>query len=78
MIRWLFLLHRYLGIGVGALMVMWCVSGVVMMYVAYPQLDEEGRLRHLAPIAWTGCCKTTDDVLADAVAVSDFQIEVVQ
>ena len=31
MIRWLFLLHRYLGIAVSLLMAMWCVSGVVMI-----------------------------------------------
>jgi hypothetical protein len=75
MIRWLFLLHRYLGISVGALMVMWCGSGVVMMYVSYPQLGEPGRLRHLAPIAWSACCRISRDVLADDASVSEFQIE---
>jgi hypothetical protein len=77
MIRWLFLLHRYLGISVGALMVMWCVSGVVMMYVSYPELGENGRLRQLAPIAWSGCCKISSDVLADDAPVSEFQVEMV-
>jgi hypothetical protein len=75
MIRWLFLLHRYLGIGVGALMVMWCVSGVIMMYVSYPALGESSRLRHLAPIAWSACCNTSGDVLADDASVGDFQVE---
>ncbi|HEX3914404.1 MAG TPA: hypothetical protein VHW71_12915 [Steroidobacteraceae bacterium] len=51
------LLHRYLGIGLGALMVMWCLSGVVMMYVGYPALDEGARLAHLEPLAWAGCCR---------------------
>src|SRR5271155_4934332 len=45
--RALFLLHRYLGIAVGALMVTWCVSGVVMMYVSYPALEEGTRLKAL-------------------------------
>ena len=45
MIRMLFWLHRYLGIAVGALMAMWCISGVIMMYVAYPSLDDGTRLR---------------------------------
>jgi hypothetical protein len=75
MIRWLFLLHRYLGIAVGLLMAMWCVSGVVMMYASYPQLDENSRLRHLAPITWDGCCKISDQVLTDDDPVSEFQIE---
>jgi hypothetical protein len=57
MARLILLLHRYLGIGVGVLMVMWCLSGVVMMYVSYPALAESARLEALEPIAWSGCCK---------------------
>src|SRR5580700_2860857 len=75
MIRQLFWLHRYLGITIGALMVMWCLSGVVMMYVDYPQLQEHERLNHLSPIAWDQCCKIGDDSLADTDAVQDFRIE---
>jgi hypothetical protein len=30
------ILHRYLGIAVGLLMLSWFVSGIVMMYVAFP------------------------------------------
>ena len=48
MARLILLLHRYLGIAVGALMVMWCLSGVVMMYVSYPALGENIRLKALA------------------------------
>jgi hypothetical protein len=58
--RLILLLHRYLGIAVGALMVMWCLSGVVMMYVSYPALGESVRLEHLQPIAWRDCCKVAD------------------
>jgi hypothetical protein len=46
-----------LGIAVGALMVMWCLTGVVMMYVSYPALRVSVRLQHLQPIAWRDCCK---------------------
>jgi uncharacterized iron-regulated membrane protein len=74
-IRWLFLLHRYLGIAVGTLMAMWCLSGVVMMYVSYPALDENSRLRHLAPISWTDCCTISDDLQSDAGAARDFRVE---
>ncbi|HEY2783166.1 MAG TPA: PepSY domain-containing protein [Steroidobacteraceae bacterium] len=56
MARLILLLHRYLGIGVGVLMVMWCVSGIVMMYVSYPALPDGVRAKHLEPIAWHGCC----------------------
>jgi PepSY-associated TM region len=66
MARLILLLHRYLGIAVGALMVMWCLSGVVMMYVSYPELSENFRLKHLEPIVWHGCCKLPDTLRADA------------
>jgi hypothetical protein len=75
MIRILFLLHRYLGIAVGLLMVMWCVSGVVMMYVSYPALDRAARLKHLAPIDWSGCCKISAALSADTDRVGQSQIE---
>lgn len=45
--RWLFLVHRWLGIGICLLFAMWFVSGIVMMYVGYPKLTEEERLAHL-------------------------------
>jgi hypothetical protein len=35
----LVVLHRYLGVAVGLLMVMWFVSGIVMMYVGLPSPD---------------------------------------
>jgi uncharacterized iron-regulated membrane protein len=75
MIRLLFLVHRYLGIAIGVLMVMWCMSGVVMMYVSYPQLGEGTRLEALAQIQWDGCCKIDARALADTDAVGDFIIE---
>jgi hypothetical protein len=65
MARLILLLHRYLGIAVGALMVMWCLSGIVMMYVSYPALGEGVRLKHLQPIAWRDCCKVADTLRAD-------------
>lgn len=45
--RWLFLIHRWLGIAVCVLFAMWFASGMVMMYVGYPKLTEAERLRHL-------------------------------
>jgi hypothetical protein len=48
--RWLFLVHRWLGIGVCAFFAMWFVSGVVMMYVGYPKLTVAERLQHLPPL----------------------------
>lgn len=73
--RLLLLAHRYLGIAVGLLMVMWCLSGVVMMYVSYPALSEQARLRNLAPLEWNECCKISEALLAEAAPRGNSQIE---
>lgn len=75
MIRWLFLLHRYLGIAVGVLMAMWCLSGVVMMYVSYPGLQESTRVAHLAPISWSGCCAISAALPSEGPPVRSLRIE---
>lgn len=42
--------HRWLGIGGCLLFLMWFASGVVMMYVGYPDLTQAERLAGLAPL----------------------------
>jgi PepSY-associated TM region len=56
--RALVIIHRYLGVAAGALMVMWFLSGIVMMYVAFPRVSETERLRTLEPIDWATCCRS--------------------
>ena len=38
--RWLYLVHRWLGVLLCAFFAMWFLSGVVMMYVGYPKLTD--------------------------------------
>ena len=59
--RSLHLVHRWLGIGAGLLVLGWFVSGLVMLYVPFPKLTAEERLPRLAPI------------LAEAVRISPAQ-----
>ena len=40
----LFSIHRWLGIGMALLFALWFASGIIMMYVEYPQLTEAERL----------------------------------
>ena len=54
--RTLVILHRYLGIAVGLLMLTWFLSGIVMMYVGFPQPAGTERLHGLPPVAWASCC----------------------
>ncbi len=48
--RQLHLLHRWLGIGIGLLVLLWFGSGIVMMYVPYPALSAQERMVWLAPL----------------------------
>jgi uncharacterized iron-regulated membrane protein len=62
--RAMVILHRYLGIAIGLLMVMWFISGIVMMYVPYSRVQEAERLHMQPAIQWQSCCNygsLTDD-----------------
>ena len=51
-----FLVHRWLGIGIGLLLAVWALSGLVMMYVAFPETTTQERLAGLAPLDARECC----------------------
>jgi hypothetical protein len=65
--------HRYLGIAVGLLMVMWFLSGIVMMYVPFPRLADAERVRFQPPISWQSCCQY--GTLADEAQITRVQVE---
>lgn len=50
--RWLYIGHRWLGIGSCILFAMWFLSGLVMIYVPFPALTAGERLAGLPPIDW--------------------------
>ena len=54
--RWLYLVHRWLGIPLCLVMALWFFSGMVMLYVGYPKLSDEERLQGLAALSADGCC----------------------
>ncbi len=62
--RTLVFTHRYLGIAIGWLMLMWCLSGLVMMYVAYPDLSPRERNAALSALKTTPCCAIPDTLFA--------------
>ena len=53
--RWLYLVHRWLGIGLCVVMATWFLSGIVMLYVGYPKLTPDERLQGLPPLPAAGC-----------------------
>ena len=73
--RVILLLHRYLGIAVGLLMTLWCVSGFVMMYQEYPALTEADRIAGLEPLDFSGCCAEAALEGPDDAPLGAFRIE---
>lgn len=54
--RVLVLAHRWGGIFLCALVVLWFFSGIVMLYVGYPKLTPAERLAHLPVLGEASCC----------------------
>lgn len=56
--RWTYLVHRWLGIGGCLLMLLWFVSGMVMLFIGYPKLTPGERLAALPALGdargWQG------------------------
>lgn len=50
MLRPILILHRWLGVVIGVLMTVWCLSGFVMLYVDYPRLMPAEQLQGLSPL----------------------------
>jgi uncharacterized iron-regulated membrane protein len=71
----LVVLHRYLGVVLGVLMLVWFISGIVMIYVPYPQRGESERTAALAPIPWGPCCNFSGVPLAGGALVQAAQVE---
>ncbi|MBR0874200.1 PepSY domain-containing protein [Bradyrhizobium tropiciagri] len=64
--RWLYVTHRWIGIATCLLFAMWFISGLVMMYVAFPRLTDSERLAALPVILWNKVQITPDRALAIA------------
>lgn len=73
MVRLLFLIHRYLGIALGVVISLWCLSGFVMMYEQYPELDDTERLAGLEPLDLTVCCRLPTDF--SNIEIDRFRLE---
>ncbi len=66
--RWLYIGHRWVGIVTCLLFAMWFISGVVMMYVAFPGLSNKERLAALPDIKWESVALSPDDAMKAAGA----------
>jgi len=50
-LRWLVPVHRYLGLTMSLVLLLWFASGIVMMFQGYPRTPDSERMDWLAPMA---------------------------
>jgi len=73
--RYVFLLHRYLGIAVGAVISVWCLSGIVMMYVQYPELTPMQEVASLQPLDLNSCCVLPAELPGASESIETLRVE---
>ena len=61
----LIFLHKWLGVVLALLFLMWFVSGVVLYFVPFPNLDQSERLAGLKPLQLPKACCLTAQQAAD-------------
>jgi uncharacterized iron-regulated membrane protein len=72
--RWLYLTHRWVGVVTCLLTLIWFGSGLVMMYVPYPALQNAERLAGLGPLDWERVLVTPDAAIK-AAGLAEFPRE---
>ena len=55
-------LHRYLGIILSLVIVLWCASGIIMMYQQYPTLTSDEEISSLPTLSLTNCCVNLNEI----------------
>jgi hypothetical protein len=75
MFRVLLLVHRYLGIALGILVALWCLSAFVMMYVRFPDLTDQEHLAGLSNLDMERCCQLDIGTAEFLQNTDEFNIE---
>lgn len=73
--RYVLIAHRYLAVATGLLMTLWCLSGFVMMYQAFPEQTREQRLQGLEPLDLGNCCNLSLLPIEDDAPAPSFRVE---
>jgi uncharacterized iron-regulated membrane protein len=68
--RWLYFIHRWLGVATCLLSVMWFLSGLVMLYVPFPSWSDTERIANLPPVAVERVALAPDEAMARAGVTS--------
>ena len=62
--RSLYLVHRWFGVGMCVLFAMWFATGIIMMFVEYPELTEQERLAMLPQLHFERVSVSVDEAIA--------------
>lgn len=68
-------LHRWLGVVIGLVMTLWCLSGFVMMYVDYPRLTPAEQVRGLPPLQLPAAAALARIDLPDDLPLASARLE---
>ncbi|NHC63138.1 PepSY domain-containing protein [Paenalcaligenes suwonensis] len=60
----LYWLHRWSGVAVAIVMLLWFLSGIVMLFVGYPKLYPWEHMARLEPLRQASCCVPLQTALA--------------
>ena len=71
----LIVVHRYVGVVLGVIMTVWCLSGFVMMYQGFPAVSEQERLAAAQPLDLTGPLALDRLPFGDEEELRGFRIE---
>lgn len=70
----LYFSHRWLGIAMCGFLAMWCISGVVMMYVGFPELTRDEHYAGLEPLV----ADRVNVALEEPLALADSEARIEQ
>lgn len=74
MLKPIVILHRYLGVAIGLMMLIWCLSGFVMMYQGFPNTDQSERLKARETLSLNDCCDLSLLGGSDSETLGSFEI----
>jgi len=71
----LVVIHRWLGIGLGPLLVMWFATGIVMHFVPFPSQSQSERVAGLSPLTLEASVHGPADAVAARFGKDAFETE---
>ena len=64
-------IHRWIGIGVCVMVMIWFISGLVLAYVPFPKMSAQAKLGYLQPLDW-GEIKVSPEAAMVAAGLTEF------